>query len=111
MKITYKQLVAMMGDAVRAGQVGSCETRNQDVEEIISAHDVADPQELRVYAVAELQTYPPGTEFFHSALGKGKIVNKRGVRSSFMQFESGASHSFTTDQFPWDMPMIRLIGE
>lgn len=106
--IAYKELVKMLQDAYSAGQVSSFDLREQAVEEIMANYNVLKLQDFRIYSVEELSGFPPKSQFCHSLLGKCEIVHKKGMRKPFMKFENGSTHQFSTDSFPWDVPMIYL---
>jgi len=109
MFVKYRTLQQMLREAFDAGLESSQEVRNQVVWDIICNHKVAKSPDLTIYTVEELRKFPVGSKFFHSFLGRGEIVNKKGVKAPFMKFENGSMHSFQTDQSPWDIPMVHLV--
>lgn len=108
MQVAFKVLKTMLEESYDLGRTSNHEMRDQIVEEVIVRNKVAKPQELTIYTVEELRQFPVGSKFCHSLLGRGEVVTKKGVRNAFMKFDSGVTHAFTADMFPWDMPMIYL---
>jgi hypothetical protein len=108
MYIPYKKLVEMLHSTYSAGRTSSSDLREQVVEEILAEFNVAKLQDFRVYSVDELRNFPPGSMFCHSMLGKCEIIHKKGMRKPFMKFDNGATHQFSADSFPWDVPMVYL---
>ena len=108
MQVNFKTLKSMMEQIYDLGHTSNFEMRDQIVEEVIAANKVAKPEELTIYSVDELKNFPVGSKFYHSLLGRGEIIVKKGVRNSFMKFESGVTHAFAADAFPWDMPMLHI---
>ena len=113
MYVAYANLVDMIRSAYDDGLHGSLDQKDQDIDTIISGVKIGPSRELRVWSVEELKRFVVGSEFHHSFLGKGKISTKKGVKGSFMTFDNGAIIAFTTDTFPWNIPMslIRDAGE
>lgn len=108
MRLTYKNLVKMLGDGYDAGTKNCPELRDQIIDEVVAEVTGNKIRDLRVYLVDELKKFPVGSKFVHSVLGVGHIVVKKGVRLPVMEFDVGVNHAFSIDQFPWNLPMACL---
>jgi len=106
MEITLDKLRDIVGEALERGYNSCPELKDQDLQEIIDK-SVSSQEAVKVWKVENLQALHVGTIFHHFGKGRCWIIGRpNGAKA--MQFNDGTISLFSSNSFPWDIPMKLL---
>lgn len=100
--ITHAELKLLLIRAFDKGGSLSTVFREECIEELLAHKDRVIAEELRVWTVEELRQQEVKTRFYHPELGDGIVIGGK-----CMAFRGNYVYGFMTDEYPWDIPMLR----